>query len=127
MANTPRYGSTRVSDIGRKGRADTKDAANPDRATPDSLGLPSGAVKFEAAAFAAHQARISREQTPVLGARAGSGSADFTAQKESRGISEHAQALSAARGNAPKRSKGKSTPGPETSAKELNEKTGVMR
>jgi hypothetical protein len=83
--------------------------------------------QFEPVAFDAHQARISQETTPVLGARAGMGSADFTAQAAARGHKDVSAQGHGQRGNSPKRSKGKSTPGPETSAKELNEKTGVMR
>ncbi|SRR6266545_1526318 len=111
----------------RKGRIDTKDAANPDRRTPDSLGLSSGLKNFEQVSpEAVHGTANSGTGTMHGGHAVGDGSSpSFAAQAASRGITEHAQALSAARGHAPKRGPGEKT-GSVSSQAELQEK-GLTR
>jgi hypothetical protein len=78
---------------------------------------------FEQVNFDAHQARNFQATTPVLGARAGMGSADFSAQNASRGIKPVTPM--AAKGRAPQRSKGQST-GKASSQAELQDK-GLTR
>jgi hypothetical protein len=63
--------------------------------------------KFEAVDPTKHQARFSRTHSATRKNDAGTGSASFAAQKESRGI-KPAPALTA-RGNSPKRTKGPQT------------------
>jgi hypothetical protein len=68
-----------------------------------------GLGKFEDAGFASTQARISRQHENTRTVVAGTGQANTATAKASRGIVEKGGQFAAAGGNAPKRSKSKTT------------------
>jgi hypothetical protein len=75
---------------------------------PNKMAIDVGA-QFEEVNFAAHQARFARPDGTARSGNAGSGQADLSAQKESRGIIPADASFPSTKGNSPKRGAGKPT------------------
>jgi hypothetical protein len=112
----------RVDEVGRKGRADTKDAANPDRQTADTLGTfqAQATKQFEQADFSTVAGGKKEGQSKHKGAPDGSGTGpSFAAQGTARGHKEINFASVKGHGVA-KRSAGKTTGTDEKTARDLS-------
>jgi hypothetical protein len=110
-STTGRQGN--VDSVGKKGRIDTRSAADPTRETPDSLGTlqKDATKKFEQpVSYAAIRANKAGSSLHAGAPDDGGPPGDFSSVKESRGIVEQAGMFSAAAGNSPKRSAGTKTP-----------------
>jgi hypothetical protein len=109
----------RVDTVGQLGRADTKDAANPDRATPDSLGLPDGAEKFEAVPFDQVAGGPGNANAGHGGHGKNSGAVNLSDKAAARG--HHEVNFASVRGHGvAKRGPGKTTPTDEETRRKLS-------
>jgi hypothetical protein len=110
-STTGRQGN--VDSVGKRGRIDTRSAADPTRETPDSLGTlqRDASKKFEQpVSFDSTAGGPGNANAGHGGHGHNTGVGNFSAQKEARGHKDASGLFMAQSGHAPKRSAGKVTP-----------------
>jgi hypothetical protein len=115
-----------VDALGKRGRIDTRSAADPTRETPDTLGTlqRDATKKFEAVAFDQVAGGPGNAHAGHGGHGTNTGTVDAGFAKESRGIKDASGLFAAQKGHSPKRGPGTKTPTDMATRRKLSEAEG---